>query len=255
MSDYNLYAKGILNQFPTYSLSHATTGSLTIATATVTSGGAFVNSSGPSGSIFSAYKELWDRLNDGQVGLIPSLTMAEIGALTGIPDGVQVINITMGRLDVCIEGVFSSASGPIPDALSTYGSMLENNTSGSAMNTTTHRWITASLGHQPAGMTFSKDSTGDKFTVATGGMGTRHVSFGISFTNNGSKDTTASILIDGVKSIVSETVRGHNSQKRALAIGDSLWLSTGSVLTLEIVSETVTDIVKVYQCHVNFTDV
>ncbi len=101
--DYNLYAKGILNKFSTYSVAHVTTGGVVVATATVTIGGAYVNRSGQCGDAYNAYKDLWERLNDGQIGLIPSLTTTEIAALT-IDDGTPVIDKTTSKLCTCIGG-------------------------------------------------------------------------------------------------------------------------------------------------------
>lgn len=108
--NYNLYAKGILNQFSTYSVAHVTTGAITVATATVTAGGAYVNDSGKCGGLYTAYKVLWARLNDGQTDLITPLTTTEIDALSGIDDGVQVIDKTLGRMKICVGGIFKSPS-------------------------------------------------------------------------------------------------------------------------------------------------
>lgn len=108
--DYNLYAKGILNQFSTYSVAHVTTGAVTIATATITIGGAFVAQSSDSGSVYAAYRDLWERLNDGQVGLLPPLTTTEKDALTGVSDGVGLVDITRGRIEVRVGGVFQDTT-------------------------------------------------------------------------------------------------------------------------------------------------
>lgn len=105
--DYNLYAKGILNKYSTYSVAHVTSGGVTVATATITSGGAYVNRSGQNGSVYAAYRDLWERLNDGQIGLIPSLTTTEISALS-VDDGTPVIDSTTSKLCTCIGGSFVS---------------------------------------------------------------------------------------------------------------------------------------------------
>lgn len=109
--NYIIYQKGIPNQFPLLSISHVTTGGITVATAIVIAGGAFKAKSGPNGSVYSAYRDLWERLNDGQIGLTPSLTAAEIGTLSDIDDGVQIINKTTGREEICIGGIFTNTSG------------------------------------------------------------------------------------------------------------------------------------------------
>ncbi len=130
--NYLLYKYGIENQFSTYTASHVTTGSTTIATATVTIGGAFVAQSSVSGSIYSSYADLWERLNDGQVNLTPQLTTTEIGTLTEVSDGVQVIDKTLGRLDVCIDSAFVGA-GTESNTTSITASTTQTQAGGTAL--------------------------------------------------------------------------------------------------------------------------
>ena len=101
---YNLYGKGCANLAAVTSTSYVTTDSVTVATAVMVSGPDI--KSGVAGSIYAAYEDLWERLNDGQTGLPPTLTTTELEALTDVDDGVEAINSTRSRKEISINGVF-----------------------------------------------------------------------------------------------------------------------------------------------------
>lgn len=251
--DFNLYFKGILNQFPLYSVAHVTTGSVTVATATITIGGAYVNRSAKSGSVYAAYLDLWERLNDGQVGLIPSLTTAEIALLTSVNDGVPVIDKTLGRLDICIAGAFAAAGGTTNPSVSNYAALYENNLNGSAMESTSKLWNSALVGvvASAVGMTLASDSTSSRATITT--AGDKHVAMFASFTNAGGNLTTATIMKNGVATTLTVAIQGDSGKHRELVINGVLSsLAINDILTLKIVSATPSDVIKVYQCHLNF---
>ena len=250
--NYLLYSNGITNKFSTYSVAHVTTGGITVATATVTSGGAFVDN-GTAGSVFAAYLDLWERLNDGQVGIIPSLTTTQISALSNIDDGVQVIDSTLNRLDVCIGGSFSSAGGTTGTSTNTvaYGSMYENNSSGSVTDSTAHTWITAGVGVVDSDgiITFSDNSGGDRLVVGTGGAGDYEVMFAASFTNAGGKDVTGTIYKNGVATTIIDVIEGDSSKQRNIMSYGILTLAVNDYITLHLVSATASDLVDIYHCH------
>lgn len=104
--DFNLYKNGCDNLSTVTSTSHVTTGSATIATADMVTGPDVKSSNETVGSVYAAYKDLWERLNDGQEGLLTTLTTTEIGSLSGVSDGVQLIDKTKGHIETCIGGAF-----------------------------------------------------------------------------------------------------------------------------------------------------
>jgi len=102
--DFNLYKKGCNNLTTVTSTSHITTGATTVATADMVTGPDI--KSGQNGSIYSSYLDLWERLNDGQTNVTPTLTTTEIEALSDVDDGVEVINKTRSRVEIVVDGVF-----------------------------------------------------------------------------------------------------------------------------------------------------
>ena len=98
-SDHEMWAGDIENRNPTYSVAHVTNGIVTVVTATVTIGGAYLNKSSPHGSIFSAYKDLAEKLNGG-IKLIPRITSTQRDALTSVEKSTLIDNITIGHLEI-----------------------------------------------------------------------------------------------------------------------------------------------------------
>lgn len=251
--NYRIYRDGIKNQFPTYSVSHETVGSRTIATAKLTTGGAFVNNSGPVGDVYTAYRILWERLNDGQTGLIPSLTTTEIGELTGVDDGVQVIDKTLRRVATCVGGAFQNPAGAGTMKPVAFGEMVEDSASGSKINTSSKLWDTASAGDlDPNGLiTFLNTPNGDELKVGVGGAGTYQVHFSCTFTNAGGKLTKAGIHKNGTQVGKMEDVhQGDSSEKRDLRGAGFLALADNDLITLHVESETASDEITVYHCHI-----
>ena len=248
--DYNLYAKGCTNLSTVTSVSHVTIGSVTIATADMVTGSDIKSTE--AGSVYAAYKDLWERVNDGQTGLIPSLTTTEIAALSGIDDGVQVINKTLGRLDVCTGSAFVSAAGAGIMKPAAYGSMYENNSSGSAMNSSTKQWITASAGKFDSNslITFLNHADGDRIVVGTGGAGDYIIIASCGQTNGGNNQSIMTVHKNGTD--LTELQDDQNSNTtfhRPLVANGILTLADNDYLTLHIVSATPADIIKVHNCH------
>lgn len=251
--DFNLYAKGILNQFPTYSVAHVTTGSITVATATITIGGAYVNRSAKSGSVYAAYKDLWERVNSGQLGLVPSLTTVEIAALTGIDDGVQVIDKTLKRLNVCLAGAFQSGAGVGTMKPAAFGEMVEDNSGGSSINTTSKLWDTASVGELDGNgiITYLNTANGDELKVGAGGAGTYQVHFSCTFTNAGGNVTECGIHKNGAQvGKMEDTHSGDSAEHRDLRGSGFLVLADNDLITLHVISATPSDVITVYHCHI-----
>lgn len=251
--DENLWKLGIANQFSTYSTAHVTTGTVTIATATVTIGGAFVDQSGKSGSVYAAYKDLFERLHEGQVSLLAKLTTTQRDALTGVNDGRQILNITTNAVECCNGGEWQNDSGigvMLPVA---FGTMFENNGSGSATNSTSKEWITAAAGQLDGNtlITFSSTATSDRLVIGTGGAGTYEVTFKTNFTNAGGNLTTASILLNGsAQTNLVDVHAGDSSEIRGLSNTSFLVLADADVISLHVVSSTASDVIDLYQTSV-----
>jgi len=252
--NYIIYQKGILNQFPLLSASHVTTGGITVATAIVIAGGAFKAKSGPSGSVYAAYKDLWERLNNGQIGLTPSLTATEIGTLSDIDDGVQIINKTTGREEICINGNFQNPAGTGLMAKAAYGSMYQHNHAGDAMNATTKQWITASVGKLDSNglITFGNDAVnGDYLLVGTGGAGDYQIIVTCDVTNAANNETVMEVHINGADATDLEDKEDSSSTKpRGMAAHGIHALADADKITLHLESTTPADVVKTYDCHV-----
>lgn len=246
-SDKDLYIDDLINRFPGHTFTETITGALTKVE--FKDGGSTVIFEATRMDVFDAYKNIRENLvGDSNILFLvtPTQRDALINTITGRPvwnDNQLITEVWDG-----VEWMNTAGSSV---GSNTFGSMYENNLNGSAMNSSTHRWNTATEGPTPTGATFSKDSTGDKFTITT--AGSYYIAVYASFTNEGGKPTTATILVDGVPSIITTTIQGDSSKQRAMAVGDTLVLSIGDVITLEIVSESASDVVKVYQCHVNLS--
>ncbi len=109
MAQDHLYWKnGINNEFSPSSLTDAEDGDGFYATAVISS---VTTISSFRMSQYDAYQDLFEKLHQGQTNVLPQHTTTEKNALTGIYDGVSVLDITLGREDICFEGAFVGASG------------------------------------------------------------------------------------------------------------------------------------------------
>lgn len=251
--DHNLWKLGIENQFSTYTTAHVTTGGVTVATATITIGGAYVNSSAPSGSVYAAYRDLFERLHEGQDDLLPKLTTTQKTALTGVNDGRQVLDITLNRVDCCNSGVWQSDAGIGVMAPAAYGNMFEDSATGSAMNPTTKQWITASGGVFDGNslISFLNHADGDRLVVGTGGAGDYMIVASCGQTNSGSNRTTMTVHINDVDNTVIKDDQNANSiNHRALVANGILTLADNDYLTLHIADpDTPANVISVFDCH------
>ncbi len=111
--DENLWKLGITNQFSTYTAAVVQTGSTYLATATITIGGALVAKSAIAGSKYAAYRDLFQRVHEGQEELLPKLTTTQRDALSSVQDGRTILNITTGRIECCLSGSWVNSGGEV----------------------------------------------------------------------------------------------------------------------------------------------
>lgn len=249
MSDFLLWKNGIQNSKSPTSLKDVVDGSGFIATATIS--GVTTNSEWKM-SLWDAYLNLYEKVHDGERP-IPKSTTTEALALTEILDGTSIINVTNQTLEVCIGSKFQNSAGSGTMAPVAFGEMVEDNSSGSTIDTTTKLWSTASVGEIDPNdiISFVDETDGDKLVVGTGGAGTYQIHFSCTFTNAGGKLTKAGIHVNGAEvGKLEDEHDGDSSEKRDLRGQGFLVLAVGDEVTMHVVSETSSDVVTVFHCHI-----
>lgn len=251
MTDYMLWSNDIENRFSPTSLTDATDEDGYIATAVIS---AVTTNSHWRETLWDAYKDLREKLLDGDDKPLPISTTTQREALSGIVKGTIIYNDTTGKVEEYngTDWATSAGSGTMSDVA--YGSMFEHNTSGSAMEDTNKVWITASEGVvDPNGLiTFvSDDTNGDYLLVGTGGAGDYQIITTADNTNSGNNVTTMAIHINDVDSTDIEDEQASNSTKpQTLAAHGIHTLADGDRVALHMVSIVSSNIVKTYDCHV-----
>jgi len=177
------------------------------------------------------------------------LSMAQRDGLTSPLEGAIISDLTTYRTSVYIDGAWYER------AMDAYGSMYENNGSGSTLsNADTYKgWTTATAGVFDAGslVSYKNNGVADRLVIEAGGAGDYKVSFNASFTNEGGNLTTAAIHINGTEqgSIMAATY-GDSSKQSALNASDILTLADDSYVDLRVKS-TASDDLGLYQVNVN----
>lgn len=124
MTDYLLWKNDIENRFSPTSLTDTVDGSLYTATAIIS---AVTTKSGVHMSLWDAYKDLREKLLDGDITLIPISTTTQRDALIGIVNGTIILNITTSREEICSSSTWMSSAGSGIMDNTAYGSMYEHN--------------------------------------------------------------------------------------------------------------------------------
>ncbi len=249
MSDYNLWKNAIqISKLPT-SLMSVSVGGGFVATAVIS--GTTTTSSFRM-SIWDAYLNLYEMLNNGERP-IPKSTTAQAAALIGIEDGTPILNVTTNRFEICNAGVFQSGAGVGTMKPVSFGEMVEDNAAGSLINTTSKLWDSAGAGDMDANslVTFETITNAKALKVSAGGAGTYQLHFSCSFTNAGGKLTFGGIHKNGSEvGKLEDSHDGDSSQIRDLRGQGFLILAASDEITLHVVSETASDQITVYHCHV-----
>ncbi len=248
MTDHNLWKNGIEHSQSPTSLTDAATGDGFIATAVIAS---VTTNSDWKMSLYDAYLDLYERLHGGERP-IPKSTTTEASALSGVLDGTPILNITTNALQICNGAAFQNSSGIGVMAPSAYGEMVEDNATGSPINTTTNLWDSASVGIVDGNgiITYLDTTNGDELSVNTGGTGTYQIHFSCTFTNAGGNVTEAGVHVNGAEvDKLEDSHAGDSAEHRDLRGAGLLDLTAGDLITLHVVSSAPTDIVTVYHCH------
>ncbi len=106
--DYLYWKNGIENEFAPSFLEAEDVGDGFYATAIISS---VTTKSSFRASEYDAWQNLFEKLHQGQTNVLPQHTTTEKNALTGIYDGVGLLDITLGRQEVCFGGSFIGSSG------------------------------------------------------------------------------------------------------------------------------------------------
>jgi len=252
--DYNLWKNDIENRNPTYSVSHVAVGSGFKVKVVETIGGAVVIEGAFTMTLWNAYKSLRLTLLGGE-NLIPLSTTVQRDALGTILDGTRMWNKDLKRLEICSDGgtAWFSAGGFGLVAPAAYGEMNMNETNGDPVDASSHNVTSFSPGILDTNslVTFSDNSTGDRLVIGVGGAGLFDMQYNCNFTNDGGEETVSSIFRNGNELLKTmDTRAGDSSDVRGLRGSVFQILNENDYLTMNIVSEEVSDRIETYQCSI-----
>lgn len=250
MSVKNLYINDLIHRYASHTFDETTTGSL-INVQFKDSGSVTVGESTKLVDI-DAYRAIRGNLLTGENPLFRSTT-TQRNALTGIDSGTLIDNITTGLIERYNGTAWGSVAGTGTMKPVAFGEMVEDNSSGSSINTTSKLWDTASAGDLDANglITFVNGANEDYLLVGTGGAGTYQVHFSCSFTNAGGNFTNAGIHKNGSEvGKMEDSHDGDSSEIRDLRGQGFLVLADADQIKMHVVSSTPSDVVTVYHCHI-----
>ena len=185
--------------------------------------------------------------------IIPSVTTTQRNAATGVSAGYPIYNQTEGRIECYNGSSWPSSAGAGTMLPVAFGEMVEDNSSGSSINTTTKLWDTASVGElDPNGLiTFVNGTNEDYLLVGTGGAGTYQLHFSITGTNAGGNEVVAGIHLNDVEvDKMRDTHDWDSAEKRDLRGQGFLELVDADKIKLHVVSSTASDVVTVFHAHI-----
>jgi len=250
MSDKNLYINDLLARNSGYSFTESTTNS--IITVTFKDGSSVTQAEATGLTLIDAYRKIRLDVLNGEIPAFLSTT-TQRDALTNVDRSTIIDNITTGYLERYNGTSWGNIAGTGIMSPAAYGNMYENNSAGSAMESTNKTWITATAGIVDANslITIVKDATnGDYFLVGTDGAGDYAVIIDTKQTNAGNNDTTLTVQIDGVDTLVTKDEQDSSSTKpTSLDATGILSLVATNKLRVHMVSATPADIVKSYHTH------
>ena len=202
--------------------------------------------------LVTAYQKIRHQLLKGETPSFVSTT-TQRDALTGVDQGTQIYNITSGRDEVYTGSAWISAGGSGVMLPAAYGNMYENNESGSAMNSTTKRWITAAAGKLDGNgiVTFSDNATGDRLVIGTGGAGDYFIDAKCDQTNAGGNVSKMVIQVNGVDTIIEDEHASDSGDHRQLNTSNILTLADNDYLSMYVVSSTPIDVITAH--HTSLT--
>jgi len=250
-TDHNLWINDINNRFTVTSLTDVTDGDGFVATSVIS--GNTINS-GWRMSLWDAYKDLREKIlgitSDETV--LPKSTTTQAASLDPVEDGVEILNITESRQEICLSGVFVNTAGDGTMAPSAFGDIFENNESGSIIDSTTKKWVTATLRNTDANgiITFLADSTGDRLVVGTGGAGTYRIFAKCDQTNAGGNITTMTIQVNDVDTTIADEHASDSGDHRPLYAMGTWVLNDGDFLNMKVESSTLSDVITAFHTSI-----
>jgi len=251
MSNHDLWKDDITNRFSPASLTDLAVGDGYVATAVI---GTVTTVSAWRMSKWDAYLDLRQKLLAGDERPFPRLTTIQRNALTGITQGTPILNINSHRAEYWSGIDWLSVGGPGVITKVAFGEMWQDNNSGDAMDTTNKSWITANEGFMDVHniITFLNHANGDRLVAGAEAGGHYLVHCNTNFTNAGGNDTTMTIRKNEILNPrLKDSGAGDSSELRPLVIAGFIILSPNDYLDIHIVSDTPSDVVKVYQTNLH----
>ena len=201
--------------------------------------------------LIDAYRAIrLDILNAEKPAFLSSTV--ERDALTDVDEGIIIFNIdTLGNQSYS-GAAWVSVAGEGSMLPASYGSMFENNPTGSPMNSTTKQWITADAGKFDGNgiVSFANDPDGDQLIVGANGVGDYMVIASCGQTNSGGNLSIMNVHVNGVESdVIKDEQNSGVGNHRALVANGILTLAENDYLTMHIVSSVPSDVIEVYDCH------
>lgn len=248
--DKNIYINDLLSRYPAHTFEETTVDSMTLVV--FKDGESEIIAESQALVVADAYKAIRLNILEGQDPLFIS-TSAERNALVNVEDGTTIYNTNTKRVESYEDNNWAGAGGSGIMSDTAYGSMFEDSSTGSAMNSTTKQWITANSGVFDGNglITFLNDADGDRLVVGEDGSGDYIVVASCGQTNSGSNRTTMNVHINGVdSSVVKDDQNASDTNHRALVANGILTLADDDYLTMHIVDpDTASNEIKVFDCH------
>ena len=247
--DKNLYINDLIARNPGYTFTETLSGSLyTVSSKNVSAVVAEVVGL----TLIDAYRKIrLDILNGARPVFLS--TTAQRDALINVSKSRLIDNITLGHLELYTGAAWINAAGIGVMAPVAYGNLFEDSASGSAMDSTTKQWVTASAGvfDNNGLVSFLNHVDGDRLVIGAGGAGVYMTIASCGQTNSGSNKTTMTVHINDVDTTVIKDDQNANSvNHRALVANGILTLADEDYLTLHIADpDTPSNVIKVFDCH------
>lgn len=198
--------------------------------------------------VIDAYRNIRSNLLDALEPMFLSST-EERDALADTEMGLPIFNLFIDSIDS-----FNGANWKTSTPPNAFGEMFEDNSSGSEIDSSSKTWVSATAGLFDSNslVSFLDDPDGDSLVIGEGGDGTYKINYKCNFTNEGSNNTTSSLLKnDVVQSNFTDLRAGDSAEPRTLLGSGFLELVETDALKLHIVSDTASDVVRVFQVNFN----
>jgi len=245
MADKNLYANDLIHRYALHTFTELTVSSMTLVTFK-NAGGTIITLS-KNLDVIDAYRDIRSNLLDGETPAFQSTT-TQRNALTNLDQATLIYNITTSKFEIYIGTAWLSVAGSGVMAPSAYGSMYENNETGSPINATSKGWVTATAGVFDTNsiVTFLNNSSADRLVIGTGGAGNYQVEAKCDQTNAGGNTTLMVVLVNGINSIVKDEHASDSGDHRQLTANGIVTLADNDYLSIWVASQVPPDLITAY---------